>query len=54
MTECITMMLGIVVLALLIVAILLLGASALVKYLFFDRRGRNGTGNAVPAPVHQP
>ena len=43
------------ILALHIVAILLLGASALVKYLFFDRGGRNGTGNAVPAPlVHQP
>jgi hypothetical protein len=35
--------------ALLIVAIALLSAAALVKYLFFDRGRRGGTGNTLAA-----
>jgi hypothetical protein len=61
MTECIGMLGGHAammwtfgVFALLIVAIVLLGAAALVKYLFFDRDGRGGTGNALAAAPSAP
>lgn len=40
--------------ALLIVAIVLLGAAALVKDLFFNRDGRGGTGNALTAARSAP
>jgi hypothetical protein len=56
MTECMGMLGGhgammwvIGAFALLIVAIALLGAAALVKYLFFDRGRRGGTGNTLAA-----
>jgi len=47
MTECIAMMWLTGTFALLIVAALLLGAAALVKYLFFDRGGHSRAGNAL-------
>ena len=47
MTECIAMMWLIGTFALLIVAAVLLGAAALVKYLFFDRGGHSRAGNAL-------
>ena len=39
---------------LLILAIMLLGAVALVKYLFFGRGTRGGPGNALAAPPSTP